>query len=50
MANYKSSTDEGKSIFCEIIKCNIQTPEIFGKIMSLWHFYPHDQVSKLLPL
>lgn len=29
MANYKSSTDEGKCIFCEIIKGNIQTPGIF---------------------
>ena len=31
MANYKSSTDEGKCIFCEIIKGNIQTPGIFWK-------------------
>ncbi len=29
MANYKSSTKEGKCIFCEIIKGNIQTPGIF---------------------
>jgi histidine triad (HIT) family protein len=29
MANYKSSTDEGKCIFCEIAKGNIQTPGIF---------------------
>jgi histidine triad (HIT) family protein len=29
MANYKSSTDEGKCIFCEIINGNIQTPGIF---------------------
>jgi len=29
MANYKSSTDKGKCIFCEIIKGNIQTPGIF---------------------
>jgi histidine triad (HIT) family protein len=29
MANYKSSTDEGKCIFCEITKGNIQTPGIF---------------------
>lgn len=29
MANYKSSTKEGKCIFCEIIKGNIKTPGIF---------------------
>ena len=29
MANYDSSTEEGKCIFCEIIKGNIQTPGIF---------------------
>ena len=29
MANYKSSTDKGKCIFCEIIRGNIQTPGIF---------------------
>lgn len=29
MANYKSSTDEGKCIFCEIIRGNLQTPGIF---------------------
>jgi diadenosine tetraphosphate (Ap4A) HIT family hydrolase len=29
MVNYKSSTDKGKCIFCEIIKGNIQTPGIF---------------------
>jgi len=29
MANYKSSTDEGKCVFCEIIKGNISTPGIF---------------------
>lgn len=29
MANYKSSTDGGDCIFCEIIKGNIQTPGIF---------------------
>ena len=29
MANYKSSTDEGKCIFCEIIRWNIETPGIF---------------------
>ncbi|MFT4343348.1 MAG: HIT family protein [Candidatus Woesearchaeota archaeon] len=29
MANYESSTKEGKCIFCEIIKGNIQTPGIF---------------------
>jgi diadenosine tetraphosphate (Ap4A) HIT family hydrolase len=29
MANYKSSTKEGKCIFCEIVKGNIQTPGIF---------------------
>ncbi|MDP3881299.1 MAG: HIT family protein [Nanoarchaeota archaeon] len=29
MADYKSSTDEGKCIFCEIIQGRIQTPGIF---------------------
>ena len=29
MANYKSSTTEGKCTFCEIIKGNIKTPGIF---------------------
>jgi histidine triad (HIT) family protein len=29
MANYKSSTEEGKCIFCEIIKGTIPTPGIF---------------------
>ena len=29
MANYKSSTNEGKCIFCEIVKGNIKTPGIF---------------------
>jgi len=29
MANYKSSTEQGKCIFCEIINGNIQTPGIF---------------------
>ena len=29
MANYKSSTEEGKCIFCEIIRGNIPTPGIF---------------------
>ncbi|MFA6073102.1 MAG: HIT family protein [Candidatus Woesearchaeota archaeon] len=29
MADYKSSTDEGDCIFCEIIKRNIPTPGIF---------------------
>lgn len=29
MADYKSSTDEGKCIFCEIINWNLHTPGIF---------------------
>jgi diadenosine tetraphosphate (Ap4A) HIT family hydrolase len=29
MANYKSSTEEGKCVFCEIIKGNISTPGIY---------------------
>ena len=42
MANYKSSTNEGKCIFCEIIKGNIQTPGIFYEdnefmaFLSMW--------------
>jgi diadenosine tetraphosphate (Ap4A) HIT family hydrolase len=44
MANYKSSTDEGKCIFCEIINGNIKTPGIFWqdkKYMAFLHMAKH---------
>jgi histidine triad (HIT) family protein len=38
MANYKSSTDTGKCIFCEIIKGKIQTPGIFWEDKTFMAF------------
>ena len=43
MAQYQSSTDEGKCVFCEIIKGNIQTPGIFWedeKFMAFLSTWP----------
>ncbi len=46
MANYKSSTDEGKCIFCEIINGNIKTPGIFWqdkKYMAFLSTWPSTE-------
>lgn len=43
MANYSSSTDAGKCLFCEIINHNIETPGIFwedGKYMAFLSTWP----------
>jgi histidine triad (HIT) family protein len=44
MADYKSSTDERKCVFCEIIKGNLKTPGIFWedeKFMAFLSTYPN---------
>lgn len=43
MITYKSSTDEGKCIFCEIINGNISTPGVFwedNEFMAFLSTYP----------
>jgi histidine triad (HIT) family protein len=43
VANYKSSTDKGDCVFCEIIKGNIKTPGIFfddEKFMAFLSTWP----------
>jgi diadenosine tetraphosphate (Ap4A) HIT family hydrolase len=43
MVEYKSSTEEGKCIFCEIVKGNIKTPGIFWEdndFMAFLSTYP----------
>lgn len=43
MAEYKSSTDEGKCVFCEIVKGTIKTPGIFWEdteYMAFLSTYP----------
>jgi len=46
MANYKSSTNDGKCVFCEIIKENVQTPGKFWEDEEFMAFYQLGQVSK----
>jgi len=46
MADYKSSTDEGKCIFCEIVKGNVQTPGIFwedNEFMAFLSKWPNTE-------
>lgn len=46
MANYKSTTDEGRCLFCEIVKGNIQTPGIFWEdkdFMAFLSIYPNTE-------
>lgn len=46
MADYKSSTDEGKCVFCEIIKGNIETPGIFWEdeeFMAFLSIFPNTE-------
>lgn len=46
MAKYKSSTDEGKCIFCEIVKGNIKTPGIFwedDEFMAFLSIFPNTE-------
>lgn len=44
MANYKSTTDDGRCLFCEISKGNIQTPGIFWEdkdFLAFLSIYPN---------
>jgi len=46
MADYKSSTDEWKCVFCEIIKGNIHTPGIFWEdenFMAFLSIFPSTE-------
>jgi diadenosine tetraphosphate (Ap4A) HIT family hydrolase len=46
MANYKSTTEKGKCVFCEIAKGNFHTPGIFWEdkeFMAFLSIYPNTE-------